>query len=283
MSIPFKRLFGFFTVLFFVGLCAATPLLVNLILYSIDPKTHFYFDNAKLVPGVNALLIILTVALIIPLFVKRVGLYKGFSPARKPVVAVFSALLGVSLCLSSAYDLIHTFTSGGAGAFLTGLSGFLAAIFFFTFAVIKFKGGQANLRLLALLPVLWGVVNLVSTFMSLTQIANISIYLYEVLQMVFAILFLYYHARFAGDISNMREINGMFAFGLPCAFYGIASTLPQFIAHAIDSTKGRLPDANDAALLAMSLYIIVLLLTLLLQESAPVSSQVTSKQYGNPA
>jgi hypothetical protein len=282
LSIKFKCLFGFFTILLAAGLCAAIPLLVNLILYSIDPSTHFYYDNAKLVPFVDAMLIILTVALLVPLFVKRVGKFEGFT-ARQPVIAVFSALLGLSLCLSAIYDLVHTFTSGGAGAFLTGLTGLLAAIFFFAFTTTKFNGGKADLRLLALLPVVWGVINLVSTFMSLTQIANISIYLYEVLQMVFAILFLYYHARFAGNITNRREINGMFAFGLPCAFYGIASTLPQFIAHAIDHTKGRSPAPNDAVFLAMSLYIIVLLITLLVQKSKPEVSQVASTQDSNPA
>ncbi len=282
MSNQFKRLFSIFTVIFAVGLCAAIPLMVNLILYSIDPATHFYLDNAKLVPVVNMLLIILTVALVIPLFVKRAGRYEGFSSKRQPVFSVFSFLLGLSLCCSSAYSLMNTFKAGGAGNFLTGLTGLLAAIFFFVFAVIKFQGRQVDLRLMALLPVLWGVVILISTFMNLTQIANISAYLYEILQMVFAILFLYYHARFAGDLSNRREINGMFAFGLPCAFYGIASTLPQFISYAINHSRGRLPTANDAAFLAMSVYIIVLLVTLLVQKADVTEPDVSPKQESEP-
>jgi uncharacterized membrane protein YtjA (UPF0391 family) len=133
---------------------------------------------------------------------------------------------------------------------------------------------------MALLPVLWSVVSLVSTFMSLTQIANISAYLYEVLQMVFAILFLYYHARYTGNISNSRELNGMFAFGLPCAFYGIASTLPQFISYAINHTKGRLPTANDTVFLALSVYIIVLLVNLLAQKATTAKSNDVSTQDG---
>jgi hypothetical protein len=255
------------TAVFAVGLCVTIPLVVYLILYSIDPTTHFYFDNAKLVPVTNGILIALTVVLILPIFIRRNAVVSAQKSKRRPVVAFFSALTVLALFVLSAYNIAHTFSStAGASNFLTGISGFLATIFFFTFAVTAFTGKHADLRLIALLPVLWGVVNLVSTFMNLTQIANISEYLYEVLQMVFAILFLYYNARLVGNVSNGREVNGVFAFGLPCALFGLLASLPPIIARCINKTRGSLPHVQDAVFIIMSLYIIALLVSLLIKK-----------------
>ena len=287
MSTNFRRLFSVFTVIFAAGLCVTVPLVVYLILYSIDPSTHFYYDNAKLVPAANGILIALTVVLIIPIFAKRVGTFKNpdksdiagnaiivsnVKSPRSPVIAAASLLMGFALCFVSADEILHTFVShaSGVGNFLTGLSGFLAAIFFFAFAGTSYSGKRSDLRIVALLPVLWGVVNLVSTFMSLTQVANISQYLYKVLQMVFAILFLYYNARLVGGVSNGREVNGVFAFGLPCAFFGLLSSVPPVIAHLMNKHRGNLPQVQDAVFIMMSLYILVLLISLLIKKPAEV-------------
>lgn len=273
MSTNFRRLFSIFTVIFAVGLCVTVPLVTYLILYSIDPSTHFYYDNVKLVPVANGILIALTVVMILPIFIKHAGTLNDESiagtllPMRSRVIAIVSLLMAFALCFASAFGIMHTFSSHtGVGNFLTGLTGFLASIFFFVFAETSFSGKHVDMRLIALLPVLWGVVNLVSTFMSLTQVANISQYLYKVLQMVFAILFLYYNARLVGGVSNKREVNGVFAFGLPCALFGVLSSLPPVIAYLIKKGRGNLPQAQDAVFVMMSLYIIVLLISLLVKK-----------------
>lgn len=263
MSTLYRRLFSAFLMIFAVGLIITIPLAVYLILYSIDPSTHFYYDDAKYVSQTNIILVILTVILILPIFFKRAGSAARYAESRRPVLAVFSAILAAALCVCSAYDLKNIVSKNGAGNFLTGLSGILAAIFFFILAYKAFTGKNIDIRISALLPVLWGVINLISTFMSLTQIANISEYLYEVLYMVFAILFLYYNARLVGGVTNKRELNGVFAFGLPCAFYGLLASVPPVIAHLINSTRGNLPKLQYAAYLAMSLYILALLISLI--------------------
>lgn len=282
MSNKFKGMFTAAVAVFVVGLLAAIPMMVYLILYSIDPNTHFYYDNATLVPVLNVLLIAMTIILIIPIFIKRYGKLEGFAVKKQISVAIISLLLGLSLCFSAVVGIAQGFKVSNAAAILTAVTAFLAAISFLKYALVKFKGKSSDMRFLALMPVIWGVVSLISTFMSLTQIANISEYLYVVLQMVFGILFLYYHARLTGGVSNKREINGVFAFGLPCAFYGFAATLPQYIAHIIDHTKGKLPSVNDSVLIIMSVYILVLLITLLMhkenaQEKAPVTDENTNK------
>lgn len=268
----YRRLFGIFTALFAVGLCAALPILTVLILRYIDPNSHFYTTSGGLVAAAQILLAVVTALLILPLFFRSAGdggFGRGnFSSRRRPAVAAFAALEGAALAVSSAWNVLDA-GAKGTGAFLTGLCGIAAAVFFFLLCAQLMRGGRGpDLRMAALLPVLWSVVALVAAFMTLTQIANISQYLYEVLQMVFASLFLYYHARLTGGLSNHRELNGVFALGLPCAFYGFAATLPNYFAHLANHARGRMPVPGDYALLALSLYILALLVSLLREKPA---------------
>lgn len=274
MSIKIKRLFSIFIVIFAVGLCVTLPFAVYHILYSIDPQTHFYYNNARFVSVTNLILTVLTIILILPVFIRRKLAQRFDFSARRPVLAVFSALTAVCLCAESFYNIARTFSSlTGVGGFLTGACGILATIFFIILASNAFTGRNTDLRALALMPVLWGVVNLVSTFMSLTQIANISEYLYEVLQMVFATLFLYYNARLVGGVPNGHEVSGVFAFGLPCALFSLLSSLPPFIAYLIDNNRGSLPNVQDAVFIVMALYILALLLSMLNKKPEQTQSQ----------
>ncbi|HEX2938651.1 MAG TPA: hypothetical protein VHO66_07010 [Ruminiclostridium sp.] len=258
-----RRILLISAAIFAIGAVVTVPLAVYLILYEIDPATHFYYDNARFVYFQNVFLIVITLLMILPIFLKRTSVPDN-NAIRSRSIGGFSALLAIALCVSSADSMLQTFrVAKGAGGFITGLAGFIAAIFFFTFAENSFKDKKTDLRVMALLPVVWGVVNLVSTFMNLTQIANISEYLYEVMQMVFAILFLYYNARFVGGVTNGHEISGSFAFGLPCALFGLLTSLPPVIAHLINNTRGSSFNTADAVYLAMTLYIIALLYKLL--------------------
>jgi hypothetical protein len=283
LSNKFRTLFAVFTAIFAVGTCIAVPLVTYLILHEIDPATSFYYDNAKLVPFVNAFLIALTVLLVIPAFIKRAHAPTETAPQKQPVLAVLSLLFAVMLLAYSASGLYHAlFSKADVGSFLTGATGILGSIFFFLFGANRLYAKQIDLRLAGLLPVLFGVVNLIVTFMNLTQIANISQYLYCVLQMVFAILFLYYNARLAGGVSNGHELNGVFAFGLPCAFYGLLAALPPVIAHLQNNKRGSLPTLQDGMFLALSLYILALLITLLLKKPAPAVAEMIEQPEEQP-
>ena|GEM_PF-2229458 len=263
MTKKLKNMLTFSSLIFIIGALVTIPLAVYLILYEIDPETHFYYDSAKFVNVQNSVLLISTVLLILPAFSKRTK-KMNYECTRNWATAVCSVLFAIAICISSAHSILQTFRrETGAGGFITGLAGFLAAIFFFTFADSIFRKKHADLRILALLPVVWGVVNLITTFMSLTQIANISEYLYEVMQMVFAILFLYYNARLIGGVPNGRELQGVFAYGLPCTLFGLLSSLPPVIAHLINNKRGSVFGPSDAVYITASAYILVLLISLL--------------------
>lgn len=262
MTKKLKNMLTFSSVIFIIGAIVTIPLAVYLTLYEIDPETHFYYDDAKFGNVQNIILLVSTILMIFPYFLKRAKKME-YECTRNLAAAISSVLFAVAICFSSAYSMLQTFRKEtGAGGFLAGLAGFLAAIFFFTLADSIFRKKHPDLRILALLPVIWGIVNLVTTFMSLTQIANISEYLYEVMQMVFAILFFYYNARLVGGMPNGRELQGVFAFGLPCALFGLLTSLPPFIAHLFNNQRGSAPDPSDAVYITASIYILVLLISL---------------------
>ena len=276
MSNKFRSLFAVWMAIFAVGVCIAVPLVTYLILYQIDPTTSFYYDNATLVPVINGFLIVLTVLLVIPGFIKKANAPQGRLPKKQPVLAFFSLLFAVLLLIYSAWVAYHSVSGKpDLGALLTGVTGLLGTLFFFFFGIDLLLAKRSDLRLVGLLPVLWGVVNLIVTFMNLTQVANISQYLYCVLQMVFAILFFYYNARLVGGVSNGRELNGVFAYGLPCAFYGLLSSLPPIFAHMINPKRGSLLSLQDGTFIALSLYILALLITLLVNKPTAAQTETS--------
>jgi hypothetical protein len=259
----FRVLFGIFA----VGSLAAVALTTYLVLYSIDPNTHFYYDNAKMVSTADILLIVLTVVMIVPFFIRSKKIAVRPLCEKNLTLGVFSAIMALSLLVSGVYKMGVTIVRGNsASPFLIGGAEIFASIFFIAAAVCEIKGKKFDLRIAALLPVIWGIVNLIATFMGLTQIANISEYLYEVLQMVFALLFLYYNARLVSGLTNGREVFGAFAFGLPCAFYGFIAFFPPIIAHIISSGVGSYPNPGDFVYLSLSLYCTVILAEILKQK-----------------
>ena len=259
-----KLLIGFFAVS-----CAVTLFLaIYLILFSIDPETHFYYDDAKLVTVTNVVLLVVTVIMMLPFFARRVKTTLVFGYAKRPALGVFSAITAAALIVTGFDNIVLTISAeAGAGEFFIGGAQLLAAIFFILATVSQFTGRKTDLRIVALLPVLWSIINLAVTFMSLTQIANISQYLYEVLQLVFAALFLYYNARVISGLTNGHEICGAFAFGLPCAMYGFLAAIPSVIAYIADSSHGNLPRIGDSVYIALSLYAIALLVTLVKEKN----------------
>lgn len=254
-----KLLIAFFA----VSAVVTIFLVVYLILFSIDPQTHFYYDDAKLVTLTNIVLFGVTLVMLLPFFARRVKTTYLIGKEKRPVLGAFSIIIGAFFIISGCNNIILTISArAGAGEFFIGSASVIASGFFIAAAISQFTGRKTDLRVAALLPVLWSIINLVVTFMSFTQIANISEYVYEVLQMVFAALFLYYNARVIGGLSNGREICGLFAFGLPCAMFGLLAAFPPMIAHIIDPTRGTLFITGDLIYIPLSAYIIALLVTI---------------------
>jgi hypothetical protein len=253
-------------------------------MFDIDPKTGFYNGGSSLVTIVNILLFVVTVLLMTPLIIKS---YKKLeaAPRRCITIGVISAVVALAFCFSAVFLLIdatnvlnmlksgstsinlnsvfeydavditpNTASTIALSMFFNSVFEFAAVAFFLLFSRASFKGGRIAFPIASLLPVIWATVYLMAAFMHYTTVVNISEYLFDMLKMVFVMIFFYYHARFTGRVTNGNELKGMLAFGLPAVFFSLVSILPRYIAMTFGKTVTfDLPE--DLLFVVLSVYI----------------------------
>lgn len=252
-----KKLFLAFFALFVVGIIVSVPMRIVELLRYIDPSTGFYSGGETLVTALNVFLFIITLLMLIPLLFKSDEMQKTFvrKSQAAAVICFVAALCFFGACLAKMGQLILT---SSPGEFFIALSELLAGIFFILLGM-KRSGSSLNLAAPALFPVFWGIIILIVSFMQYTAIANISKSLFDVMKMVFMLVFLYYNAMAVGEIPNNRGINGLMAFGLPAAFFSILTTVPKAVAYLIKANSGSAPSLNDALYFLLSIYVLYVL------------------------
>jgi hypothetical protein len=260
---------GVFFGILLLGLIVAIPLRTCVILFDIDPKTGFYFGSSNLVLANNILLVIITALLLVPMLLKG---YKklDLAPGRSVGIGVISAVLAALFCIDSVHEFyLVVLKLGGAGVFFNSIFEIVAAVFFVLYALASFKGNGIAFPVASLLPVLWATVHLMVSFMHYTTVVNISDYLFDMLKMVFVMLFFYYHARYAGRVTNGNEIKGMLSFGLPAVFFTLVCILPRYIAMAYGQAV-TIDYSDDLLFVALSVYITAVLISVFFKRSPAV-------------
>lgn len=256
---------------FVLGVIFSIILRVSELINEIDPSTGFYKTGSVVVPVLNSILIMLVIIFLSPLFLKN-DLESGVFSNKSKVNSILAGLLGVVLCIDAAsqfYSFIKEYSTGSAdsGLFVAAMIEILAAIFFFILTEQKLTGKKLNLAAPALLPVLWGVVILGVSFMRYTSVANISEFLFDVLKMVFVLVFLYFNARAVGQISDKKEAKGIISFGLIAALFCIVSSVPRTIAWIINHNNSYIPKVvNDLLYLVFAIYIIDVIIEVLFEK-----------------
>lgn len=289
-----KYLPGVF-LLFVLGALAAIPLRVTELLFSID-SSGFYLTGKGVVPVLNILLVVLTVALLVPFFVTAVPCPLARHSSR--LTAAIAALVGIFFIGDIGARMGQVFSSstllasnGSAvvfGDLLISIAALLAAIYFFQLAVAIYTQKPMSFSVTALFPLIWGVLILTVSFMQYTTIANISEQLFDVLKMVFMLLFLYYNARVTGRMPNGKEMRGIFAFGLPAALFVLVTVPPRMVAHLINSARGSAPGMEGILYLLLAAYILDLLAESYLHakregDSRPYVDYESDDSAGKPA
>lgn len=246
-------------IIFFIGLAAAVCARTYLLICDIDPNTGFYYTGGTSIMLFNVLLAAVTLLMLLPLFSKNLcGL--AAAPVHSVADGIFCALLAL-LLIADSLSAIGAVAArqSGAGAFFSAMLEALAAICFIMLALRSFGTGGTVPAVISLLPVFWAALRLMSDFMHYTTIINVSAYLYDMLKMVFVMIFLYYYARYAGGVPNGREVRGMLAFGLPAAFFCAISVIPRWAAYLLGA-KTSLTPASDLVYLTLAVYTVWLLI-----------------------
>ena len=247
-----------FLIFLAVALPVAVPLRVCLILFDIDPKTGFYTGGARWVLLLNILLAVCTAAMLAPLGMKSLKAV----PARlrdSRASGILTALLAAAFLVDAADEFAQVLANRTAGSLFISFAALLSAGFFTALSVMHFRRGGAAYPLAALFPAVWAIIHLMVSFMHYTTIVNVSEYLYDMLKMVFIMIFLYYYARCAGKVSNRMEAGGMLAFGMPAVLFTMVSTLPRYIAWLCRLRSISLAVPEDLVYILLSVYILVIL------------------------
>jgi hypothetical protein len=260
----FKKNTGIFFVIFVLAMLFAIPMRTYLVMFDTDAVTGFYTSTSVIVPALNILLAVATFIMLVPFFFSYLRKVE-FIHQRSIPRALLCYTISASFFLESGHQFYITMISrGDAGSFLICIAGFFSAIFFFMFAGAALSKKAIQFPIAALFPAFWAVVHLIVSFMHYTTIVNISEYLYDMLKMVFVMVFLYYHARYAGGVSNKRELNGMLAFGLPAVLFSAVSVFPRLIASISGRNTLTLDMFDDVTYLLIAFYIVLVLAELLL-------------------
>ena len=187
-----------------------------------------------------ALPVVLTVSILV-MFVMalmthdsdRTKEYPDYAPSEPSVAAgIFAVIAGLAVGVNSTLQLLgkipSTF-SGTRGLIYAGfgLTVFMAFIFI---AVSFFKGDNSieNTPLIMLFPVLWTGVRLVLMFMYFTTVANINENIYDIVMLVFELLFFVFFGKLLiGTGDNCGKWT--FAAGVPAALMLLVTNIPRYL------------------------------------------------------
>lgn len=214
---------------FVLTVLAAVPFRVYQLLYLVDLKTGFSKEgdiSGTVFLGAIAVALLL---ICIMCLCDRNAPYKNV-PHRNILAGIFGILLSLAMFYVSASELMN-FGTAGVKAIVSGVFCALAAVSMLAMSVGMTYGKNVyeNMPLLALLIPIWGCVRLVITFMNYTSIANISQHLFNMLAIIFLLLFQYSQAKMLAGVGGQKIIRSLFLFGFPAVVFAVLASVPWFV------------------------------------------------------
>lgn len=214
---------------FILTVLAAVPFRVYQLLYLVDLKTGFSKEgdiSGTIFLGVIAAALLLTCIMCL---CDRTAPDKNV-PHRNTMAGIFGILLSLAMFYVSASELLN-FKAAGAKAIVAGVFCAFAAVSVLAMSVGMTYGKNVyeNMPLLALLIPVWGCVRLVITFMNYTSIANISQHLFNMVAIIFLLLFQYSQAKMLAGVGGQKIIRSLFLFGFPAVVFAVLASVPRFV------------------------------------------------------
>ena len=216
---------------FILLVLAAVPFRVYQLMYLVDLKTGFSKEGD--ISGTVFLGVIAAVLLLICIMcLCDKSAPDENVPHRNIPAGIFGILLSLAMFYVSASELL-SFGTVGVKSIVSGVFCALAAVSMLAMSVGMTYGKNVyeNMPLLALLIPIWGCVRLVVTFMNYTSIANISQNLFNMLAIIFLLLFQYSQAKMLAGVGGQKIIRSLFLFGFPAVVFSTLASVPWFVLH----------------------------------------------------
>ena len=241
-------LFVFATVLF-----VALPTRVYQLLAIVDTENGFFMKN-----DITIVVLYAVVFLFVALFMGMSFLSKEVpSPklptGKNPLLGIASAIMTAGLVwdilaieklvvppvggefnMDIFMDILRANidNNGGLLLVLQFVFAILAVFYFIVFAIshLNGKGSYKEFKLLALSPLCWCMVSLISNLMKAISFISVSELLFEIFMLVFAMLFFLTFARISSGVFTVDSMWGIYGYGLSaCLFAGLV-TVPRIAA-----------------------------------------------------
>lgn len=244
-----KSLFGIFA----AALIVALPLRAYQLIFLIDPETGFYTKTNFTVPLLYVLLILVGIAFIALSFFPANMPFGGTAKGGK-VFAVLSFLIAVSLIVDAGIQTSEIFASltftdvtgystpqtvTASSIFNSDTLLIFARIIFaviscvyFTILGFNYCGiiyDASQFKILALGPLAWVIVRLISDFMWKINYRNISDLLLEMFMLAAFMFFFMSFARINSNINRDTAYRKLYAFGFIGSLLALMLSVPRLI------------------------------------------------------
>lgn len=265
---------------FAVFFALTVPLRVYQVLELINPTTGFFPEGDFTLPLLLSLLAVFVLVLIVMCgFCKNVP--NEYRIQKNIFAGVTACLAGALLLTDAASQLVHfVLAKGNFQMLAVSIASVLAGAALITIGVCTFLGKNIfdRVPLFSLVTSLWCCVRLVTTFLNYTNYATTSNNMFDILGIVFLLLFFFTQAKLFAGLGDDKIVKRLFLFGLSAIVFVFVFNLPvilqDFLRVSSFNLTNLLPRLVD---LALVFYI----LGMLIEMTGPYS-RVTAPQKQQP-
>ena len=243
--------FGIGNLIFVAAVILVLPLRIYQYVGKVlEPVTGFFTESNWSVFALYAILILAIAAIAVLGVAKRKTLDYSYETVRRPAFGALSGLVAAGLII----DLFTCLNSislplGGMGStpspevtssyvVIAQLAlSLLSAIYFVILCISSLVGktSGAEFRLLSLAPVLWSMLRMVSRFMRTISYVRVSELLFEMVMLVFMIMFFMAFAQCNSKVNESDCKWKLAAYGLPAALMALVTFVPRLILNFVGS------------------------------------------------
>ena len=275
-AVKMKYLIFIFTTAMFVAL----PTRVYQLLALVNQERGFFEETDITVPvlyGITALFVLSFLALS---YISKEVPSPKLPTGKNPILGVASIvtaagflwdILAVIKSIVPAYsDRAESFgamlqinfeQSGGILSALQIVFAIFAIFYMLIFAISHLNGvaSYKEYKMLALAPVCWAIIKLISKLMNAVSFITVSELLFEIFMFVFATLFLLTFARISSGVFTEDSMWGIFGYGFATAFFAGLVTIPRIVCIVVsfDAVEGHPFNFSDLSILIFTLSYIM--------------------------
>ncbi len=243
------------TLIFGIAAVIALPLRTLQFFTVLEEGTGFYSQTDWSVYALYGVLGAAAVALIITSGLKRKQLAYDTSVTKRVLAGLLCVIAAGGVLVSGIQGFVNAQAAAGgqelsflslqaflqtfalfnrSGAVILGAEAVFAvltAVFFAVYGigVLTNAFDTAKLRLLSLVPVVWGIFRIVFRFMRTISFSKVSDLLFELFMLSFLIMFFMAFAQINAGINAKNLEWKLVGYGLPCALMCLVCFVPRFI------------------------------------------------------